>query len=95
MPINAQTAAKSIPSARTPSRTSIANCRRTGDSRRRELDVELTEAPTDLAALAPSFRAASLFIDGLEDCPGSDGKFAGCYIEPTCYFGFDGLCGKS
>jgi hypothetical protein len=35
-----------------------------------ELDMEFTEAPTDLAALAPSFGAAHLFIDGLSDCPG-------------------------
>jgi hypothetical protein len=31
-----------------------------------ELEMELQEAPTDLAALAPSFGAARLFID---DCP--------------------------
>jgi hypothetical protein len=38
-----------------------------------ELDMELQEAPTDLAALAPSFGAARLFID---DCP--DGTMI-CY----------------
>jgi hypothetical protein len=134
----------------------------------RELEVGFTEAPTDLAALAPSFGAAHLFIDGLDDCPGPgnpiqcvtrntdptvagvidgtefdgwcqhwqspfgcypclpsagaglelsrsakvdfwtnvcnarfegcqaelfpDGSFAGCYIDPRCYFGFDALC---
>jgi len=34
-----------------------------------ELGMEFTEAPTDLAALAPSFGSTQLFID---DCPNSD-----------------------
>jgi hypothetical protein len=33
-----------------------------------ELEMGFSEAPTDLAALAPSFGAAHLFIDGLLDC---------------------------
>jgi hypothetical protein len=37
-----------------------------------ELDMGFSEAPTDLAALAPSFGAARLFIDGLSDCPGAE-----------------------
>jgi hypothetical protein len=34
-----------------------------------ELEVGLQEAPADLATVAPSFGAAHLFIDGLNDCP--------------------------
>jgi hypothetical protein len=36
---------------------------------RRELDMEFSEYPTDLASLEPSFGAAHLFIDGIADCP--------------------------
>jgi hypothetical protein len=36
-----------------------------------ELDLAFSEAPTDLAALVPSFGSAHLFIDGLLDCPQS------------------------
>jgi hypothetical protein len=43
-----------------------------------ELEIEFSEAPTDLAALVPSFGAAHLFIDGLYDCPDS---VLTCYIS--------------
>ena len=36
------------------------------------MGVGLQEAPTDLAALEPSFGAAHLFIDGILDCPDHD-----------------------
>src|SRR5262249_6143495 len=35
----------------------------------RELEVDFTEAPTDLARLAPTFGAAHLFIDDCADAP--------------------------
>ena len=35
-------------------------------------DLGLLEEPTDLAALAPAFGSAHLFIDGLRDCPDLD-----------------------
>ena len=35
-------------------------------------DLGLVEEPTDLAALAPAFGSAHLFIDGLRDCPDLD-----------------------
>ena len=37
-----------------------------------ELGVGPHEAPTDLAAIAPSFGAAHLFIDGALDCPNGE-----------------------
>jgi hypothetical protein len=47
---------------------------------RRELDMEFSEYPTDLAKIAPSFGTAHLFIDGLADCPDSDMT---CYVYDT------------
>lgn len=36
-----------------------------------ELDMEFSEAPTDLSVLEASFGSAQLFIDGIDDCPGA------------------------
>jgi hypothetical protein len=62
----------------------------------RELGVRFTEAPTDLATLAPAFGAAQLFIDDCADAPvvcnGSGGEYVGefpvqgyCYNFPECH----------
>ncbi len=52
-----------------------------------ELELEFQEAPTDLAALAPSFGAARLFID---DCPDFD---MSCVGSDCQIYGGDGMSG--
>lgn len=44
------------------------------------LEMGFSEAPTDLAAIEPSFGSTHLFIDGLFDCPDHDMV---CYTDPS------------
>jgi hypothetical protein len=61
------------------------------------LEMGFSKAPADLAALAPTFGAAHLFID---DCPdltitcrnGSNGAIAGSYKAGTCWDGSRVCC---
>jgi hypothetical protein len=63
-----------------------------------ELEVSLQEAPIDLAALAPSFGAARLFIDSGLNCP-DKGQIScaqastGAVVGQIGYWDFDGWCG--
>lgn len=60
---------------------------------RRELDLELTEAPTDLAALAPNFGSAHLFIDSSNVWEG----YVACHQGGSCPEAFVGpmnMCGE-